>query len=35
MITPTPIQTVSGCRDPNTEVMAATPEAMETATVRM
>jgi hypothetical protein len=35
MITPTPIQTVSGCTDPNAEVMAATPEATETATVKM
>ena len=33
MITPTPIQVVAGWRDGNAEVMAATPEAMETATV--
>ena len=32
-LTPTPIHTVAGCIDGYAEVMAATPEAIETATV--
>ena len=32
-ITPTPIHTVASCIGGNAEVMAATPEAIETATV--
>ena len=32
-ITPTPIHTVTGCIDGYAEVMAVTPEAIETATV--
>ena len=32
-ITPTPIRMVAGCIDGYAEVMAATPEAIETATV--
>ena len=32
-ITPTPIHTVAGCTGGYAEVMAATPEAIETATV--
>ena len=34
-ITPTPIRTVAGCIDGYAEAMAATPEAIETATVMM
>ncbi len=32
-ITPTPIHTIAGCTGGYAEVMAATPEAIETATV--